>query len=359
MDLATDDMLGRFFLVVGSVLFGLVVLELGCRLARGPQTLLHWKNIVFDQRQGQAGQNAGHYFAYDPLLGYVQRMGFSSPTITYDAFGFRGMPPPPVGATDGPPVLAAGDSYTQGDEVADDQTWPAVLQGLVKRRTINAGVAAYGIDQTVLRTEQLVPKLKPSLIVMGFIADDLRRAEMSRTWGAEKPYFTLAGDALQLHNVPVPPPPDPRDTLDFWQWTFGWSVLLDTVLLHQGWEYEWVVDHHRATPAGTGERLACALVKRLAALDVPTLLVAQYDFYVWQNAEFATEQRRLSQVVLKCAEAAGLASLDLYEQTAAAVHARGRDAIYGAWHPNADGYKMIAEEIAAELDRRHMTPASR
>ena len=115
---------------------------------------------------------------------------------------------------------------------------------------------------------------------------------MSRTWGTEKPYFTLNGDAAELHNVPVPPSPDPRDTLDFWQKAFGWSVLLDTVLIHQGRQYEWLVDHRRATPPGTGERLACPLLRRLAALGVPTLVVAQYDFYVWQNAEFAAEQHR-------------------------------------------------------------------
>ncbi len=347
-------MFGRLSLALASVLFSLLVLEIGCRALRGTDSLQHWKNIVLDQRRSMAHQNVGRRFTYDPMLGYVQRAGFSSSQITYDANGFREVPPPPADATDGPPILATGDSYTQGDEVANGETWPAYLQELMHRRTINAGVAAYGLDQTVLRTEQLVPRLKPSLIVVGFIADDVRRAEMSRTWGAEKPYFSLSAGELVLHNVPVPPSPKPEDTLDFWQRAFGWSVLLDTVLLHQGWEYEWVVDHHRATPAGTGLRLACPLMQRLARLDVPTLVVAQYDFYVWENPDFAAEQRRISQAVLKCADAAGLGSLDLYDRTAAAVHAEGREKIYRTWHPAPEGYKVIAEGIAAELARRHM-----
>ena len=74
--------------------------------------------------------------------------------MTFGEHGFRQMPPPPADATAGPPVLATGDSYTQGDEVDNDHTWPAQLQGLLRRRTINAGVAAYGFDQIVLRTEQ-------------------------------------------------------------------------------------------------------------------------------------------------------------------------------------------------------------
>ena len=347
-------MIGRALLVVGSLLVGLLFLEIGCRAVRGTDSLLHWKNIVLDQRQGMASQNLDSRFAYDPLLGYTQRPGYAAADLTYDRNGFRTMPPVADGVPDGPPILATGDSYTQGDEVPDDQTWPAYLQAIVGRRTINAGVAAYGFDQTVLRTEQLAARVKPSVVVVGFIADDLRRAEMSRTWGTEKPYFTVKGEELELHNVPVPKSPRPEDTLDFWQWAFGWSVLLDTVLIHQGSEYEWVTDHKRATPPGTGERVACALMKRLAALDVPTVVVAQYDFYVWMNAEFAAEQRRLSQGVLKCAAAAGLATVDLYDRTEEAVRTEGRDKIYRAWHPSPEGYRLIAEGIAAELARRHL-----
>ena len=348
-------MIGRILLVIGSVLFGLLFLEIGCRALRGTDSLLHWKNIVLEQRQGMAGQNIGTRFAYDPVLGWTPSPGFAGSDISYDRDGFRNVPPSATAVND-PPILATGDSYTLGDEVTDGEAWPAVLQGLTGRRTINAGVAAYGFDQTVLRTEQLAARLKPALLVVGFIADDLRRAEMSRTWGTEKPYFTLKDDALELRNVPVPPSPRPEDTLDFWQRAFGWSVLLDTVLLHQGMEYEWVVDHHRATPAGTGERLGCAMITRLAKLGVPTLVVAQYDFYVWMNPEFGAEQRRLSQSVLKCAAAAGLASLDLYDKTAEAVRTEGREKIYRTWHPSRLGYRLIAQEIAAELERRHMPP---
>ncbi len=156
--------------------------------------------------------------------------------------------------------------------------------------------------------------------------------------------------------MPVPPSPKPQDTLSFLQHAFGWSILVDTVLRHQGWQYEWAVDHERATPRGTGERLACPLMRRLADLGVPMLVVAQYDFYVWENAEFATEQRRLSSAVLKCARDAGLATLDLYDETARAVRTHGRGALYRTWHPSPEGYRLIAEGIAAELRRRHMPP---
>ena len=57
---------------------------------------------------------------------------------------------------DGPLTLAAGDSFTFGDEVNDDESWPAALEQLTGRRVINAGVPGFGLDQAVLRAEQLM-----------------------------------------------------------------------------------------------------------------------------------------------------------------------------------------------------------
>ena len=88
-----------------------------------------------------------------------------------------------------PPILVVGDSYAHGDEVNDAETWPARLQPLIGRRVVNAAMSGYGIDQMVLRAEMRRPEVKPAAIIMSFIADDVRRTEMKRVWGAEKPYF--------------------------------------------------------------------------------------------------------------------------------------------------------------------------
>ena len=341
-------MLGRLALVLGSLLFGLILLELGCRLVAGPHALLHWPNLVLQQRVSSVAENTAIRYRYDAHLGWVQKETRSA-HVNYDADGIRYTPPVPDMDTTAPPVLATGDSNTQGDEVNDDQTYPAWLQGLLKRRVVNAGVGAYGLDQALLRTEQMAPIVKPGLIVLGFVADDVRRSEMSRTWGAEKPYFALKDGQLELSNVPVPPSPDPRTTLDFWQTAFGWSLLLDTVLRHQGWQYEWAVDHVRAMPPGDGVKVSCLMMRRVKKLGIPTLVVAQYVFYTWENAEFGAEQHRVAQAVLGCAAEAGLPTLDLYEPFERAVRSRGLSAVYGAWHPSPEGYRLIAQEVANKL----------
>lgn len=351
-------MAGRAALVLGSVLFALLVLELGCRLWRGPGALLNWSNIILEERKATRSAGDGRLM-HDKLLGFVTRPGYTAPGVTYDDDGYRLTPSPAGVALAEPPVLVVGDSYAHGDEVSDGETWAALMQARLGRRTINAGVSGYGLDQIVLRAEQAVRRERPAALVLVFIAEDLRRSEMKRVWGAEKPWFELVDGMLQPRNVPVPLPPDPAATLDVWQRLFGWSVLVDTILRHKGWQYEWSIDHARALPRGAGEALACPLLQRVARLGVPTLVVAEYDPYVWKNADYAREQRRLSGIVLDCARAAGFGTLDLFDAIDAAVRQRGYDAVFRSSHPGPVGHAIAADRIAEALSRSYMPPPAR
>ncbi len=332
-------------LVVGSVLFILAALEIGCRLWRGPAALLDWSNIVLEDRR--ATRAAG-----DGRLKFGAELGF------VPAQGFRPTPAPADAALAEPPILVVGDSYAYGDEVNDEETWAALLQPLVHRRTVNSGVSGYGLDQIVLRAELVASDIRPAAIVLVFIAEDPRRSEMKRVWGAEKPYFEPRGtEPPVLRNVPVPPPPAPEATLDLWQELFGWSMLVDTVLKHKGWQYEWAIDHERVLPRGDGEKLACPLLQRLSQLGVSTLVVASYDPYVWRDATYAEEQRRLSAVVLDCARRAGFGTLDLFAPIDQAVSQLGYAAIFRSSHPGPVGHQLAAERIAAALTPLHIPPS--
>jgi hypothetical protein len=335
---------GRLALVVASVLFTLGVLEIGARLWRGPEALLDWSNIVLEDRWATRAAGVGR-LKYDPDLGFVP------------AEGYRPTPAPAGIELAEPPILVVGDSYAYGDEVSDSETWAAVLQTLVHRRTINAGVSGYGLDQIVLRAERVAREVKPAAIVLVFIAEDLRRSEMKRVWGAEKPYFEPNGEAPVLRNVPVPRPPAPEATLDPWQRLFGWSVLVDAVLKYKGWQYEWAIDHERILPRGDGEKLACPLMQRLSRLNVPTLVVASYDPYVWRDAAYAQEQRRLSGEVLACARRAGFGTADLFETIGLAVSRLGYAEAFRSSHPGPALHRLTALQIEGALARYHIPPS--
>jgi lysophospholipase L1-like esterase len=344
-------MAGRIALVLVSALSSLLVLELGCRLVlEGPGGLVHWPNLVLAERvstRGSFGQ-----LVPDARLGFAGRPNYAGDRKTQDANGWRVSPSPEGVTLAEPPVLVMGDSLAYGHEVGDNDTWPAKLQLLLRRRVINAAVSAYGFDQIELAAELAAVKVKPAAILLSFSADDMRRNEMKRVWGAEKPYFTLAGDKLELHNVPVPPSPRPADTLDIWQWAFGWSLLLDTVLRHQGWQYEWAVDHERVQPRRAGVPIACALLDRLKQMGTPIVVVAEYNRYVFENAEYGAETHAMTKELLDCADRLGLPTLDLFDVDRAAVRARGIDAVFLKSHTGPVGTEIAADAIAAELGRR-------
>ena len=84
----------RLALVAASIVVALFVLEIGCRLELGRYYLLHWPNLVLDQRDGAANY-AQAALSHDPELGFVLRKVHVRPGTTHDADGLRLTPKPP------------------------------------------------------------------------------------------------------------------------------------------------------------------------------------------------------------------------------------------------------------------------
>ncbi|MCA0301887.1 MAG: GDSL-type esterase/lipase family protein [Proteobacteria bacterium] len=334
---------------MASLVAGLVLIEFTCRaIAWG--YLFAYPNFVLTARTTLAEGDRGRY-RHDPQLGHVPRAGYSGGGTTIEDGGLRRTGPVGAGtALAGPPILAVGDSYTFGDEVDDGQTWPAQLQALTGRRVLNGGVSGYGFDQSVLRAEQLAPKVGPAAIVVGFIADDIRRTEMRRLWSADKPYFVLEDGALVPRGVPVPERAAPASTLSTAQWILGYSYALDLLLRPLNLLHDWYGDHQRALPAGSGPTIACRLADRLAALQkssgAPVVVLAAYDPVVWDDPAFAAEQRKLTGGLLACADKAGLQTIDSFDALAATGSPRK---LYVTWHMNEAGNRLVAELVARKL----------
>jgi hypothetical protein len=343
-------------LVIGSVLFTLIVLEIGCRLVRdGPQALIHWPNFAAERmgiRDNADGGGACAY-AYDATLGWIWPPNCRASSFSTDAQGFRRTP----GGTfaDQAPILAAGSSFTQGEEVGDEESWPAYLQGMIGRPTLNAGVSGYSLDQIVLNTVMIAPRVKPRLIVVAFTPDDVRRSELTVAWSRQKPYFVVTNGELDLRNVPVPQ--QGRASLPTLGRLFGWSALAEDITQRLGMQRGWYFDEVRGTPPGTGETVGCLLMPKLADLGVPVMMVAQYSRdHAMADAEGKARDFRTVRTVLDCATAAGLAAFDLAEPLNAAIEQRGIDSLYRTDHHSAGGNRVVADLIKRELIRRGLLP---
>lgn len=147
---------------------------------------------------------------YDETLGWIPKefytgKGRGNKQITIKENGIRSNGKDELSITQHS-ILAVGDSFTFGDEVSDNETWPAILERLTKKKVINGGVFGYGLDQTYLRAEQLIDIYHPDTLIVSFIHDDIERCQLSERSSVGKPYFDINQGELVLKNTPVPQP---------------------------------------------------------------------------------------------------------------------------------------------------------
>lgn len=284
----------------------------------------------------------------DPVLGYVPRANFASTDnhwstrVSIDADGLRrnGDGPPPRGDEF---VIAVGDSFTFGDEVDDDASWPAQLERELGRPVKNGGVFGYSFTQTVLRGEALVERFPTSDLIVSFIDGDIERCEYSKRY-TPVPWFDLQGGALVRQPIP-----DDAAVTDAaakrWKDLLGHSALLDAILgnTHRAWWYEDEKQVRVPSLIGRGAEICRLLVDRIATFcrgrGVRLLLVLQGD-----------QANDDAKAVLGHATAHGVRTLDLVDRFLAAE--RQDPSLRERWfdgHMTRAGNAWVAEQIAAAL----------
>jgi hypothetical protein len=237
-----------------------------------------------------------------------------------------------------PLILAAGDSFAFGDGVSDGDTWPAALERLSGGRVINGGMIGFGLDQAVLRAEQLAALYSPDIIVVAFIPHDVLRCEMSYWSGFSKPWFEIVPSGLRLHpaEVPSPSPFDPVKRV------LALSMTLDVLFpswLHWQGPRELRV-HER------GVEVACLLMERLRALGE----ARQARVVVMAHPQEPTSSAADAEIkdrVLACARERGLPALDLFPVIDSLPLPR-REQIFDR-HFTVEGYRLVATELARFL----------
>ena len=203
-----------------GVALALLTLEAGSALALGVLQgrglrfePLHTSALTDAQRDGVrrliAGEN--RYLEVSEALGWTLRPGGASGLYHASASGRREPEPGPLGPGERR-VLAFGDSYTHGDEVADGESWPAVLSERPDVAVSNFGVPGYGPDQAYLRWEAEGAGEGPATVVIALLSVDLPRTltrfhpylnpEGALPMG--KPRFTLDSGGLTLLPNPLP-----------------------------------------------------------------------------------------------------------------------------------------------------------
>jgi hypothetical protein len=318
-----------------------LVAEIGIRLGRGSLYFGSFRDLRLDLFKRNYPAEP------DPLLGYAPRPNFASTDnhwgtrVSIDADGMRrnGDAAPP----EGPLVAAVGDSFTFGDQVDDDASWPAWLQRELGRPVKNGGVFGYSLTQAVLRAEAMCEKWPVADLVVSFIAGDLERCEYEKRY-TPVPWFDIVDGQLQLENVPVRHDAEP-DSAAAWKDALGYSALLDALFastMKQWWfenEKQVTVPQLRGRGAEIGKLLASRIDAFCRARNVRLLLVLQGD-----------RRNEDASAVMQHATARGVRTLDLVERFLAE---QARDAtLHDRWfdgHMTSEGNRWVAEQIAAAL----------
>ncbi len=261
---------------------------------------------------------------------------------------------PPTGA-----ILAVGDSFTAGSGVRNQETWPAQLDALTGEPVVNASSGGWGGDQIVLNAWQIVPILKPKTLVVSFLADDSLRNAYSVYGGGQKPYFTIAEDLLELHNVPVPAPASHGASLDIWRTVFGHSLFVMKAAQATGRFPDWIgagqFSYARAISNEEAVKVSCLLMDKLAAIrdsGVRVIFMVQYN----GPAAMGSEPPWYGPPVLACARDRGLETIDTF-QPLHQVSMTDRGQFSRFWidefgqmgHMTAEGNTFIARLVAARL----------
>ena len=234
-----NKLLFGFVTLAIMAVIGLGLLEVILRITadhRGNATFLLGKRwyyltpIGVPDEMPDVTADSDAYRSYDPDLGWAiqplgvgddpHREGDAASIYFANEFGYRCTEAehrlaesswldkaPPSADPNHYDFVCIGDSFTHGDCVVAEDSWPFALSRLSGKSVANLGVGGYGIDQAIMRYEIKNPKCNQ--VLLGLIAGDLERATQliyNLTFGdtKSKPIYEFSDEnAVTIFNRPA------------------------------------------------------------------------------------------------------------------------------------------------------------
>lgn len=336
-------------LTLCSLVIALLLLEVAARIIDGVP-LLKAENFVALALDAMHTEGIS---VYDPQTGWVQKpnvkRGKGSLIYTTGELGVR-MSSAAVRPLAAGSILVVGDSFAGGAEVSDASAWPAQLERMVDRTVINAAVGGFSLDQTVLRAEELVPRLRPKFLLVEIVPLFSLNVSYSMFGGAPKPYFTLEDGSLVRHNDPVPRHASSVGDIGWLRGIFGYSYLVHFTMIRLNALQWWVtglLNYKREYSVEEASEVCCLLLNRLAKLrqqyDLQIGLVVQYG---GADGEQRSALPWYGEKIDQCAQVQGFDFVDDFKVLRAVVTEQGIDAYRRLWimHENDRAYGHMSEE---------------
>jgi hypothetical protein len=331
--------------LVSRLISGVFVLSIDNLIGR-ELSPLRWANgpLIYDDKLGWRLKPQGHY----------PGQGRPDGKLSIGALGLRGAPYD-MRRIPSQAILAVGETATLGVNIDDGETWPAQLAALLQEPVLNASTWSWGLDQIVLRAEELIPLLRPKTILVTLRPESVAELNYETFGLGYKPYFNIVDGKLRLAGVPVPKMGEQSRDIGRPQYFLGYSHLVNTFMRTRvgSWisrsvlQTEWV-DHarlvQRAHATDRSHEIACLLMERLAELKgrygmrvVVVMVYSEGELRTPRSADQAPPP------VLSCAQAHGLEALDSY-QAPNTVAANDRTRFRQLWQGQGDSYGPATAE---------------
>lgn len=215
--------IGNFALIVGSVILGVFIGEIGLRVANiPPQPRREVKAVQAPEELGKTPQKItqppatppGYFFTLDWNLGWAHQPGISgwwrvegNGYVEINSEGMRDRSYHREKPENTVRIAVLGDSFAEAMQVNAEEAFWAILEEkltnclALKGRTIEAinfGVSNYGTAQQLILLQQKVGQYSPDLVILAFftgndISDNHRKLD-----NRNRPYFIYKNGELML-----------------------------------------------------------------------------------------------------------------------------------------------------------------
>ena len=356
--------ISNIVLIFISVIFSLILCELIARIIspfdifskKYPLSLYH-NELSTSQPQ-----------KFDLALGYVYKNSYYHPShpnfgsnLSEDKQFFEKNNYSEPAFNAGNAIIATGDSFVAGNEVGNNETWPAILEKRINIRVLNGGVGGYSFTQAELMGERLAKEKKVKHLIVSLIPEDLIRGEYSIYQGVPRPYFVKQNNKLYLYsdhikefnNFSVKDKKYMEDIIK----KYSWSFLIMEIIKRTYTNPE--VFYYFGLQKKAGVRfdvVGCNLVNRLekviAKNNIKAAILIQYPdfhFYDKKNKQLDYINRYLGNFKM-CVKNSNLLLLDM-EDRLKKVYQANKEEFHSLYvdrrrHMSAKGNKFTAEFIA-------------
>ena len=157
--------LARGVLVLGGLLVGIFLIEVGARLLPANAAAEMLFNAPENTPPGMYSND--HQTVFRPTPGFegtMRSLGYRVP-IRVNSLGLRG--PEPT-QDERPRWLAMGDSFTFAAQVPEEQSFVGLVADSQQVQLFNSGSDGYGTRHALARFRQLEAELEPELVVLVF-----------------------------------------------------------------------------------------------------------------------------------------------------------------------------------------------